>query len=119
MGSILLLGLDPDLAVPLGIILKQLGHHVVKTESVARVLRDKCAGAVFVAGDGDQYKETVALLRIGRRDLPLILVNRLPDNQRWLDALEMGATDYCGAPFEQVQIEWLLEGALRGARAAA
>jgi DNA-binding response OmpR family regulator len=118
MGSILLLGLDPDLATPLGDILKQLGHHVIQTASITGVLRHKDAAAVFVAGDSAGYRDTIGLLRTIRQELPLILVNRLPENGRWLDALEMGATDYCGAPFERVQIQWLLEGALRQAQAA-
>jgi DNA-binding NtrC family response regulator len=119
MGSILLLGLDADLASPLTSILMQLGHQVIETNSVTRVLRHKEARAVFVAGDNARYRETMSLLRTRRQDLPLILVNRLPENARWLDALEMGASDYCGAPFERVQIQWLLEGALRQAPAAA
>jgi hypothetical protein len=43
------------------------------------------------------------------------VVNRFPENGRWLDALEMGAADYCGAPFENVQINWLVNGALKAA----
>jgi hypothetical protein len=47
------------------------------------------------------------------------VVNRFPENARWLDALELGAADYCGAPFENVQIDWLVNGALKGLQQAA
>ena len=40
---------------------------------------------------------------------PLVVVSRLPDTGEWLDALEGGAVDYCAAPFESIQMKWLLE----------
>jgi hypothetical protein len=49
--------------------------------------------------------------------LRVVLVNRLPENDRWLDALEPGAADYCGAPFEPIQMGWLLDSVLRRAAA--
>jgi DNA-binding response OmpR family regulator len=48
-----------------------------------------------------------------------VIVNRHPENSRWLDALELGAADYCGAPFEPVQMRWLLDSVLRRPTAAA
>jgi DNA-binding response OmpR family regulator len=119
MGSILLLGLDPDLAGSLSSVLKQLGYHVIASTSLARVLRDKHASAVFAAGDNAEYRETISEIRKGRSTLPIILVNRFPDNERWLNALELGAADYCGAPFERAQVQWLMEGALQRTRTAA
>jgi DNA-binding response OmpR family regulator len=96
-----------------------LDYQVTETASLTRVLRDKRAQLVFVAGDSANYRETVRALLAARGDLPVILVNRFPENGRWLDALELGATDYCGAPFEKVQMQWLVEGALRRVRTAA
>ena len=119
MGSILLLGLERDLAKALINVLHELGHQVTATASLTRVLRDKHALLVFVGGDGTQYRETVRELLATRSELPVILVNRFPENERWLDALELGAADYCGAPFEKVQMQWLVEGALGRVRTAA
>jgi DNA-binding NarL/FixJ family response regulator len=51
-------------------------------------------------------------------NLPVVIVSRLPDTREWLDALELGAADYVAAPFESVQMRWLLETHCRRARAA-
>jgi DNA-binding NtrC family response regulator len=53
-----------------------------------------------------------------RPELPVVLVNRHPENSRWLDALELGAADYCGAPFEPTQLRWLV-GSILGETGAA
>ena len=104
MGSILLLGLDSDLSDPLSVILKQLGHHVMETMLTASVPSELHCDVAFIAADSEQYRDVVRNLRASHDGLPLILVNRFPENDRWLDALEIGAADYCGAPFESVQI---------------
>ena len=41
--------------------------------------------------------------------LCVIAVSRLPEVQEWLDALELGAIDYCATPFEQSQVRWLIQ----------
>jgi hypothetical protein len=61
----------------------------------------------------------VQKLTTKRRDAAVILVNRFPEDARWLDALELGAADYCGAPFETTQVRWVVEGALYGLSKAA
>jgi len=122
MASILLLGLEDDLAEPLASVLCQLSHDVTITDSLALSLRDRRARIVFAAGDGPSYREVVRKLTDARPDVAVIVVNRFPENERWLDALELGAADYCGAPFESVQVNWVVDGALKGlerARAAA
>jgi DNA-binding response OmpR family regulator len=53
-------------------------------------------------------------------DIPVIAVTRMPESKQWLDALEAGALDYCGAPFERIQIRWIMDTVLgRLARQAA
>jgi len=47
-----------------------------------------------------------------------VVVNRFPENSRWLDALDLGAADYCGAPFEPVLMRWLVDSVMRTERAA-
>ena len=68
---------------------------------------------VFAGGDGPDYREVVGRLTALRPGLRVVLVNRLPENARWLDALELGAADYCGAPFESLQMRWLVDSVLR------
>src|SRR4051794_28524103 len=100
MTSILLLGLDNDLAESLSLVLRRLSHEVILTNSLPACLRDRRASIVFVGGDGPRYREIVQKLTAERTDAAVILVNRFPEDERWLDALESGAADYCGAPFE-------------------
>ena len=119
MASILLLGLDKDLAEPLARVLLRLSHDVTVTNSLAMSLRDRRARIVFAAGDCPRYREIVQKLTGKRPDAAVILVNRFPEDGRWLDALELGAADYCGAPFERIQIQWLVDGALNGLSKAA
>ena len=119
MASILLLGLDHDMAEQLALVLRQLSHEVTVTNSLAASLRDRIARVIFAAGDCPRYREIVQKLTSKRPDAAVILVNRHPDDGRWLDALELGASDYCGAPFETAQIRWLVEGALHGLAMAA
>jgi hypothetical protein len=44
-----------------------------------------------------------------------VVVSRLPEVSAWLDALEQGAADYCGAPFERKQVGWVLNSSLPAA----
>ena len=113
MASILLLGLDSDLADSLALILRQMHHMVRITDSLAIAIRQPGTQVLFAAGDRDDYRETIRLLVAKRPATAVVVVNRLPENARWLDALELGAADYCGAPFEPVQIRWLLDGVMR------
>ncbi len=119
MASILMLGLENDLAIQLFRVLRLEGHTAETVDSVGAVARRRGADLVFAGGDGPDYREVVSALTRVRPDLPVVLVNRHPDNGRWLDALDLGAADYCGAPFELVQVRWLLGSVLRRRVAAA
>ena len=113
MASILMLGLEKDLADELSQVLQLEGHTVQAVDNVIGVVVSHGADLVFAGGDGPDYRENVIQLRRTRPDLPVVLVNRHPENTRWLDALELGAADYCGAPFEPVLMRWLLGSVLR------
>ena len=119
MASILMLGLDEDLAADLARVLRQEGHEIQAVDSIDAVARRRAADLIFAGGDGPDYRETVIRLTAARPDVPVVLVNRHPDNSRWLDALELGAADYCGAPFETVQLRWLLGSVLSQPNAVA
>ncbi|HEY3441126.1 MAG TPA: hypothetical protein VGK29_10260 [Paludibaculum sp.] len=83
------------------------------------VAPDAMPGAriVFCAAESGVLQQ--ALLQFPH--VPVVVVSRLPETDDWLDALEAGATDYCAAPFEPVQLRWLLDAHMRPrqARAAA
>ena len=40
----------------------------------------------------------------------IVAVTRLAETDRWLDAIEAGADDYCAAPFEAFHLRWTLDG---------
>jgi DNA-binding response OmpR family regulator len=119
MASILMLGLENDLADQMSRVLRQDGHVVQITDSIGGAMRARGVDLLFAGGDEIDYRETVMRLIIARPDVPVVIVNRHPENSRWLDALDLGAADYCGAPFEPVQMRWLLESVLRRPTAAA
>lgn len=118
MSKIILFGLENDLADQLWTVLRHQGHSVQFTDS-AHAAEIQGADVMFVGGDGPDYRETVTTLTERYRGIPVVLVNRHPENARWLDALELGAADYCGAPFESIQVQWILDSAMRQATIAA
>lgn len=118
MANIILFGLDNDLADQLRTVLRQQGHQVLGSDS-PEAPEMRCADILFAGGDGPDYRETVSHLTERHPAVPLVVVNRHPENHRWLDALELGAADYCGAPFEATQVNWLVASVMRQAGAAA
>ena len=108
MSSIVLLGLPDDLSAALSAVLREESHQVALAHTLEDVRRDDPEVA-FVNGDGAEFPHNVSWLLESMPRLPVVVVTRLPDSQRWLDALEAGARDYCGAPFERTQLRWILE----------
>ena len=107
MAKVLLLGLDSSITDELNPVLKQLGQSVHIAGLASRVLEHTDANVVFAAGD------KLGEIRARRPELPVVVVSRLPEVRDWLDALDGGATDYCGAPFEPAQVRWVLDSSLR------
>ena len=64
--------------------------------------------ALLVCGDDPEWAITVRRARAQRPDIRVVVVTRLPDTAKWLDALEAGAHDYCGMPFDRHLVTWLL-----------
>ena len=106
MARILLLGLDYSLADELSRVLRQLGQSVRIAPKRDGALDVADAELIF-AGSGD-LRDALAV----SPKLPVIVTSRLPEVKAWLNALEAGAADYCGAPFEPTQVRWLLNSAL-------
>jgi DNA-binding response OmpR family regulator len=113
MASITLLGLERDLAEPLSLVLRSQQHRVFVADSLDSALRYTDADIVFATGDTPDYRGLIRELSSRRPGKAVVLVNRVPENNRWLDALELGAADYCGAPFEPLMMRWLVDSVLR------
>jgi DNA-binding NtrC family response regulator len=112
MAKVLLFGLDNTLSDELHPVLKELGQTVQVAGSASGVLEHTDANLVFAGG------EDLGAVRNRRPELPVVVVSRLPEVSGWLDALEAGASDYCGAPFEATQVRWVLDSSLRTPAAA-
>jgi DNA-binding response OmpR family regulator len=106
MAKILLLGLDHSVADELGRIVRQLGHSVRIAPKHDSALNGHDADIIFAGSNELRH----ALAAFPNR--PVIVTSRMPEVEAWLNALEAGAADYCGAPFEPTQVRWLLNSAL-------
>lgn len=112
MARVILLGLPQDLANQLTSVLHAENHQVSKKIYIRDLQRGRTPTVVFVSGDSPEYPETLAALREIQPNVPVVVVTRMPETRQWLDALEAGAMDYCGAPFERVQVSWVMNSAL-------
>ena len=111
MAKVFLIGLEHSTATQIGRALAAERHQIeLKPRNVSvEDLID--ADIVFAGGDGKHYMPLLKGVRAARPKLPFVVVTRIPETSDWLDALEAGATDYCSAPFESRQINWLMESA--------
>jgi DNA-binding response OmpR family regulator len=108
----MLLGLPPDLDIQLTRVLRAEAHTVVSRRFSGDLRRGPRSAVVFIAGQGPGIREEIAALRYYEPDVPIVAVTRIPETKLWLDALEAGAADYCGGPFERIQIRWIMSTVL-------
>ena len=106
MARILLIGLETPMADDLTRVLRQLEQSVQTTISGSGAAN---AGDIQLI-----FAPETELARIQRSypGVPVIVVSRVPEVSSWLHALEQGASDYCGAPFEARQLRWALNSSL-------
>jgi DNA-binding response OmpR family regulator len=106
MAKVLLFGLECALADELGRVLRQLGQTVSVAPKRDGALDAVDADLIF-AGSSD-LRDALAV----SPKRPVIVTSRLPEVKAWISALDEGAADYCGAPFEPAQVRWLLNSNL-------
>jgi DNA-binding response OmpR family regulator len=111
MSQVVLLGLPEDLSHQLAQLLRDEAHQVRRLQSVRDVWKGGRPDTAFISGDLSDFRNVIATLREGEPQIAVIVVTRHPETSQWLDALEAGATDYCGAPFERVHVRWLMNSA--------
>lgn len=112
MAKVKLIGLELSSANQIGRALDGSFHEIETLSSAARLVDLIDADIVFAGGEKKQYLPLLQQLRAIRPGLPFVVVTRIPETSDWLDALEAGATDYCSAPFEPRQMNWLMQSAL-------
>ena len=81
-----------------------LGCVVNRVESIAEIRPDM---PVFVCGDVTGWIQEVIDIRNIRPRVFVVVVTRIPDTSKWLDALEAGADDYCAFPLDGHQMRLL------------
>ena len=104
MARVVLIGIEPVAAESIRRTLALERHEIVVELAEADI--------VFAGGEPEQYLTLLGSVRAVRPDLPFVVVTRLPETAKWLDALEAGATDYCSVPVETRQIQWMMETAV-------
>ena len=106
MAKILLVGLEITLADELRRVLTQLGQSVHTAALGSGAAEPGDIQLVFTS-----EADLVSSQR-SHPGVPVIVVSRVPEVSSWLHALEQGAADYCGAPFEARQVRWALNSSL-------
>ncbi len=121
MANVTLLGLPQDLERQLTHVLNSEAHSVNRKRYIEDLRRGPKPSVVFISGDDPGYRDVISGVRESHPGLPIVVATRVPEPLQWLDALDAGATDYCGAPFEGIQVRWIMGSVLGGAedRAAA
>ena len=106
MARILLFGLDFAVAEELSSALRQAGELVQTAAHDPQILEQGDFELVFAPA--------MQLTRVQAScpGVPVVVVSRIPEVSAWLDALERGAADYCGAPFEARQVRWLMHSTM-------
>ncbi len=118
--SVVLIGLAEGLAAELQRILREQGY-VVHSGPLSPSAQPLClikqvkADVVFCSAEQERCAPLLEAMRQEKADLPVVAASRVPEVSLWLNALELGAVDYCAPPFESTQIRWILESALKSA----
>jgi DNA-binding response OmpR family regulator len=111
---IFLIGLEPAVAAQIGKVLSRERNRVEHRSDDIETSDLMAADIIFAGGEPSRYLEVLRRVRNLRPTVPFFVTTRLPSTIDWLDALEAGATDYCSAPFQPRQVNWLMESALAG-----
>lgn len=115
---VLLFGLSEDLAGELKKPLMRFCSDIVSVDGArdddSLVMADTLPKIIFCGAD----IAIVTKLRANYPSSPIVVVSRDPEVSDWLDSIEAGATDYCAAPFETSQMQWIVETSLRSVQSA-
>lgn len=118
MANFILVDLASKTGEDLARALRAERHSVRHAAAGSAVVLAADIDVAFCNGDDPDYPALIRRIHHVRPERPVIVVTRLPEARQWLDALEAGAADYCGAPFERVQIRGLVASVLAHREAA-
>jgi len=100
-----LIGFPDDIGGDLAAFLARHGCHTIRHESAHEL--PNAPAAVFISGDRARWLETICHVRGTHSRVFIVFATRLPDHEKWLDALDAGANDYCCLPLDGQQFAWL------------
>jgi DNA-binding NtrC family response regulator len=116
----LLLGLEGTVFGKLSKILSQQKHSVLSRpfrptprslEVSLRLVVNSGAEVVCCSADPQQLASLIEAMHQRQLRVPVVVVSADPNTSEWLDAIESGAWDYLGTPFESTHIQHVLENA--------
>lgn len=81
-----------------------------ENEDCSRKIREQDPDIIFCPLSAELATVLASLIR----EVPVIVVSRIPDTREWINAMEAGACDYCAPPFEFSQMRWMLNAATHG-----
>lgn len=93
-------------ATDLTSVMARLGFQTVRSDEGYEAGTN--GGAVFVWGEQAGFLEAVRQIRARQRKTFIIIATGSPDYERWLDALEAGANDYCCVSGNDDKMGWML-----------
>ena len=99
-GIVGLCGLEPVLCVTVADTRAVLGRYPI----CVVVCEDQLA-------DGN-YRDIVEAVEQSTADAPVIVISRLGEWDKYLDAIRVGVFDYMGFPSRRGEIEWAIKNAL-------
>lgn len=122
--NILITGLEETLAAELSQALVELRSTVISepylsADDCLKTIDRTAADLVFCTAESEAYERLLRLMRTRHRAIPVVVVSHLPEIDKWLDALDAGAHDYCAAPFEPRLMRNIVENALKSPHEAA
>jgi DNA-binding response OmpR family regulator len=110
--TVLLAGIDPMLAQDLHLYLTSRGFDVHECSCLEPENKKSPNGNYFDLVFCETHHPGLHRL-LQAVSSPVVVVSRVPEVNDWLDAMDAGAADYCAAPFEREQLDWILESNLR------
>jgi DNA-binding NtrC family response regulator len=119
---VLLLGFERALHAQLAKILSQQNHAVWaqpfssrsrSIEASLGKLEKTPADVICCPADPETYPLVIAAVKQRHPQVPVVVVSTDPNTSEWLDAIEGGAWDYFGLPFEAAHILHVLENAVK------
>jgi DNA-binding response OmpR family regulator len=119
MAKVFLIGLEQVTASQIRGVFPPETHSIECKDGIGSASEVPDADIVFAGGERDQSLSLLRQLREAKPALPCVILSRMPETKDWLDALEAGAADYIGAPFDAGQLLRIVAAVQPARRSAA